>query len=54
MLQDGKGNRLKQWINQTVTNGVFTNELQLSSCPVLGQWTIVVDILGEVTLAHSI
>lgn len=47
-ILDGKSNRLKQWSNESVTNGVYSNDLQLSDHPVLGDWTIVVDVLGEV------
>ena len=41
-LQDGKGNRIQQWDRQFTTNGVFSNSLQLSDQPVLGDWNITV------------
>lgn len=36
-----------QYTNVTTASGVYGNELQLSSFPVLGDWTIQVDVLGE-------
>lgn len=43
----------------TTSSGIYENELQLSSFPVLGDWTIKVDVLGEtkkktVTLAEYV
>lgn len=44
---DGQGNRVKQWTKVEPTKGVFSSELQLSSAPVLGKWTINCKALGE-------
>ncbi|XP_037089819.1 CD109 antigen-like [Pollicipes pollicipes] len=48
-VTDGKGNRIQQWDRQFTTNGVFTNSLQLSDQPVLGDWNITIDVLGQTT-----
>lgn len=45
---DGRSNLIRQWPNATAQSGVFTGELQLSDYPVLGKWTIVVDMMGEI------
>lgn len=46
-LTDGQGNRVKQWTKVQPTKGVFSSELQLSTAPVLGTWTITCKALGE-------
>lgn len=46
-MLDGNANRVKQWSNATVYRGVHTGELQLSEYPVLGKWTLVVELLGQ-------
>ncbi|XP_053673861.1 thioester-containing protein 1 allele R1-like [Anopheles nili] len=44
---DGKANRIQQWSNVSVSElGVFEAELPLSTEPVLGEWTIFVDVHG--------
>lgn len=48
LLQDGKGHIVKQWNRTTTTKGVFSGELQLSEYPVLGDWTIVVNIFDQI------
>ncbi|XP_049537271.1 CD109 antigen-like isoform X10 [Anopheles darlingi] len=45
-INDGKGNRIKQWKNGTLVKGVFESELTLSEAPVLGPWSINLDVLG--------
>lgn len=46
--QDGEGNRVKQWNRVLTTKGVFSDELQLSENPVLGDWNITVNVLDQV------
>ncbi|KAI4464831.1 macroglobulin / complement [Holotrichia oblita] len=41
-VQDGQGNRVKEWRDVSIPKGVFTGELRLSDSPVLGTWTITV------------
>lgn len=45
--QDAKGNRIKQWNRVFTSRGIVAQELQLSDQPVLGDWTIVVEVLGQ-------
>jgi CD109 antigen len=42
-ITDAKGNRIKQWKDVSTAKGVYSNELELSSQPVLGDWKIVVE-----------
>ncbi|KAF6203422.1 hypothetical protein GE061_003841 [Apolygus lucorum] len=42
ILKDGQNNRVKEWKNVQAVKGVYSNEIQLSSQPVLGDWTIIV------------
>jgi len=44
LLQDGDGNRIKQWIRPPVTHGIFGSELELSHSPVLGKWKLVANV----------
>jgi CD109 antigen len=37
---DPKNNRIKQWKNIEMKNGVFKDELKLSSEPTFGYWTL--------------
>ncbi|XP_058061517.1 thioester-containing protein 1 allele R1-like isoform X2 [Anopheles bellator] len=46
-IEDGKGNRIKQWKDGALVKGVFESELTLSTAPVLGAWTIYVEVLGK-------
>lgn len=46
-ITDAGQNRIKQFSNITLTKGVFSNELQLSTDPVLGKWNLVVDVDGK-------
>ncbi|KFB45610.1 AGAP008364-PA-like protein [Anopheles sinensis] len=45
-INDGKGNRIKQWKEGKLVKGVFESELTLSTAPVLGAWSINVEALG--------
>ncbi|KAH9514214.1 hypothetical protein Btru_028388 [Bulinus truncatus] len=40
---DANSNKIKQWLKVTPTNGVITQELTLSTQPVLGDWKIQVE-----------
>nr|UIO57926.1 thioester-containing protein 4 [Biomphalaria glabrata] len=42
-IYDANSNKIKQWLKVTPTNGVITQELTLSTQPVLGDWKISVD-----------
>ncbi|XP_015930765.2 CD109 antigen isoform X2 [Parasteatoda tepidariorum] len=46
-ITDASGNRIKQWGKVFTTKGIASAELLLSDQPVLGDWTINVDILGQ-------
>ncbi|XP_053673860.1 thioester-containing protein 1 allele R1-like [Anopheles nili] len=46
-INDGKGNRIKQWKDGKLVKGVFESELTLSTAPVLGEWVIHVEALGS-------
>jgi CD109 antigen len=39
-IEDPRGNRVKQWENVTMNNGVYTNNFKLASEPSLGMWSI--------------
>ncbi|XP_044316072.1 CD109 antigen-like [Drosophila rhopaloa] len=43
-IHDGANNMIKKWENVKPTNGVFTEKLQLSDQPVLGNWTMTVKV----------
>ncbi|CAK9821472.1 CD109 antigen [Anthophora retusa] len=43
-ITDGKGNRIKQWLQPSVTHGIFNGEIELSESPVLGTWKITANI----------
>ena len=45
--KDAKGNRIKQWNRVFTSRGVVSKDLQLSEQPILGDWTIFVESLGE-------
>lgn len=47
-MQDGAQNRIKGFANVRTTRGVISDELQLSSYPVAGDWHITVEAMGEV------
>ncbi|XP_055894423.1 CD109 antigen isoform X4 [Biomphalaria glabrata] len=42
-IYDANSNKIKQWLKVTPTNGVITQELTLSTQPVLGDWKISVE-----------
>uniref|UniRef100_A0A1B0D7P4 TEP1-F n=1 Tax=Phlebotomus papatasi TaxID=29031 RepID=A0A1B0D7P4_PHLPP len=46
-IMDAKQNRIKQWLDAEPVKGVYSNELQLSDLPVLGDWTIQVNVMGQ-------
>lgn len=46
-VQDGKGNRVKQWSRVLPTRGVFEAKLPLSTSPVLGTWNLTVSVLDQ-------
>ncbi|XP_014247621.1 CD109 antigen-like isoform X2 [Cimex lectularius] len=46
-LNDGDGNRVKQWNNITLPRGLFSSEFELSSAPVLGDWRLVATVNGQ-------
>ncbi|XP_077503862.1 CD109 antigen-like isoform X3 [Amblyomma americanum] len=46
-IADAKGNRIHQWDRVFTQRGIYSSELQLSDQPVLGDWTINVDVLGQ-------
>lgn len=48
-FQDGQNNRVKEWKKVEAVKGVFSDEIQLSSYPVLGDWTISVKSGGKET-----
>ncbi|XP_068218547.1 LOW QUALITY PROTEIN: CD109 antigen-like [Palaemon carinicauda] len=51
-IKDGAGNLVKQWRRVFTNNGVFTGDLQLAEEPVLGNWNITVNVLGQSTSRH--
>lgn len=51
-VYDGAGNRIKLYANQSTAHGVYTNELQLSESPVMGQWKLTF-ISGSEEKSHS-
>ena len=48
-ITDASGNRIKQWNRLFTTKGIASGELYLSEQPVLGDWTINVDVLGQMS-----
>ncbi|XP_059162966.1 CD109 antigen-like [Physella acuta] len=42
-IYDAQYNKIKQWVKFTPVKGVIAQELTLSSQPVLGDWTVVVE-----------
>lgn len=47
IAKDSKGNVIKQWRNAVVQRGMFSAELQLSSQPNLGDWTLEVSYKNQ-------
>lgn len=43
-MQDGDGNRIKQWTRPPIAHGIFSSELELSASPVLGNWKIIANV----------
>lgn len=52
LIQDPRGNVLRQWLAVDGVLGVVSQEFQLSENPPLGQWTIVTTV--SVSLLHLI
>ncbi|XP_050711942.1 thioester-containing protein 1 allele S3-like isoform X2 [Eriocheir sinensis] len=48
-VTDGAGNRVRQWKRVFTNRGVWSGELQLADEPVLGDWNITVEVLGQTT-----
>ncbi|XP_054723322.1 CD109 antigen-like [Uloborus diversus] len=46
-IMDASGNRIKQWNRSFGVKGTVSADLLLSDQPVLGEWSINVDILGQ-------
>ncbi|RWS07950.1 CD109 antigen-like protein, partial [Dinothrombium tinctorium] len=46
-ILDSKGNRVRQWNRIFSSRGVISQEFQLSNNTLLGDWTIVVDVLDQ-------
>lgn len=49
-ITDPEKNRIKHWLNEKPTKGVFAGEMELSELPVLGQWIITAKVGNEVIL----
>ncbi|XP_030565064.1 CD109 antigen isoform X6 [Drosophila novamexicana] len=52
-ITDGAQNRIKQLTNVQLTKGVYAGELQLSEQPVLGMWSIAVNVADETVESKS-
>ncbi|XP_017858383.1 PREDICTED: CD109 antigen isoform X2 [Drosophila arizonae] len=52
-ISDGEQNRIKQLTDIQLTKGVFTGELQLSEQPVLGTWSIAVNVADDTAASKS-
>lgn len=52
-IADPEKNRIKHWLDVTTTKGVFSNEIQLSEQPVLGEWIITAKVGNEVNFLFS-
>lgn len=52
-ITDGAQNRIKQLTNVQLTKGVYAGELQLSEQPVLGMWSIAVNVADETAESKS-
>ncbi|KAK4294086.1 hypothetical protein Pmani_033266 [Petrolisthes manimaculis] len=48
-ITDGAGNRVREWRRVFTNRGVWSGELELAQEPVMGNWNISVDVLGQVT-----
>ncbi|XP_013779799.1 CD109 antigen-like [Limulus polyphemus] len=46
-ITDGKDNRVKQWKRVFTSKGIVSLKFQLADQPVLGDWDIVVNVLGQ-------
>ena len=50
MIQDPRGNLLRQWLSVDGVLGVVSREFQLSENPPLGEWTIGATV--DVSVRH--
>nr|XP_022900872.1 CD109 antigen-like [Onthophagus taurus] len=46
-ITDGRGNKVKEWMDVYAPRGVFNAEVRLSNSPVLGNWNITVVVQGQ-------
>jgi len=44
---DPQKNRIKQWNQQRSINGIYSNEVKISTNPIFGEWTIIANYLGQ-------
>lgn len=47
-IEDGAKNLIRQWRNIRISRGVFSDDLRLSSYPVLGTWHIIVETMNQI------
>lgn len=47
LLTDAANNRIKQWFNAKPYKGIYTDQIQLSSLPILGVWKFYAQIGNE-------
>ncbi|XP_047243439.1 CD109 antigen isoform X2 [Girardinichthys multiradiatus] len=52
LIQDPRGNLLRQWLEEDSVLGVVSIEFQLSENPPLGEWSIVATIKGIPSVKH--
>lgn len=54
LIQDPRGNLLRQWLDVVSVLGVVSKEFELSENPPLGKWTIVTTVnVSVLHLSHS-
>lgn len=46
-IKDGMGNRIRMEKSVRLISGVYSGELQLSNFPVLGEWSIEINIMNN-------
>ncbi|XP_043064347.1 CD109 antigen [Drosophila ficusphila] len=46
-IHDGEANLIKRWKDVSPIGGLYSGELRLSDQPVLGNWTLAVEVPGE-------
>ncbi|MED6245778.1 hypothetical protein ATANTOWER_007947 [Ataeniobius toweri] len=52
LIQDPRGNLLRQWLEEDSVLGVVSIEFQLSENPPLGEWSIVATVKGIPSVKH--